>query len=377
MSFDCEQNIGEASEFKALKSELSVWAKIKKFPLNATFELTPLCNLRCPMCYVRLDNCRMAQQNGRIHSAKEWVEFGRKSAEMGTLFVTLTGGEPLLHPEFWDIYNGLTEQGLLVSIYTNGCLIDEEAVEKFKANPPHNMKISIYGASDETYEKMCGVKDGFTRVSHAIDLLKETDLNFFCTTTVVRENMRDLGALYEFAYQKGIKYFHSMAVTLSARGAISDPLHSRTTVEEAGWTLKGLEQEKHPVDLRPFAHCGGYGTCYFMSWHWHMGFCGFADKPYAQVDETVDVSSAWVELLKLTDQITTPKECATCEDAEFCSRCPGQLCAESGDPGKVSETFCEKARKLHARYKELKALEAEKNAEQGPDGAAEEPKITG
>lgn len=359
MSIDCEQNIAIAPDFKRLKSELTLWAKIKRFPLHATYELTPLCNLRCPMCYVRLDAKCMAGQ-GKQMSAEEWLEIGRQTVEMGTLFVTLTGGEPLLHPQFWEIYNGLTELGLLVNINSNGCLINEEVVERFKNNPPHNLKISIYGASDETYEKMCGFKDGFTRVSHAIDLLKESGLTFFCTTTMVRENMQDIPALYRYAIEKRIKYFHTSAVTLSARGALSDPLQSRTTAAEEGWTLARLEKERRPRNLRPFVHCGGYGTSYFMTWHGHVQFCGFTNKPYAQVKMPGGLADAWTEMLEKSDAIKTPSECTDCPHAEFCKRCPGLLASESGDPEKVSETFCAIAADMHRLYDELKAAEDQK-----------------
>ena len=362
MGFDCDQNLELSSDFGRLKSELGMWSRIRKFPLQAIFELTPLCNLRCPMCYVRLDKSHMALQ-GKLHSAKEWLELARQSAEMGLLFVTVTGGEPLLHPEFWDIYNGLTEMGILVTINSNGLLMDETVVEKLKANPPHNIKLSIYGASNETYERMCGVKDGFTRVSRAIDLLNESGLDFFCTTTVVHENMHDLRDLYIFARDKKLKYLHTTAVALSARGAVSDPLISRTTVAEEGWTLESLEKEKHTFNPHPFAHCGGFGTNYFMTWHWHMSFCAFPSTHYAQVEEPINVPAAWDEMLKKASSIKTPEECHTCEYSSFCKRCPGLLASESGDPGKVSETFCAIARDMHRLYVELKAKEDGKKAE--------------
>lgn len=369
MSIDCDQNLVLSQDFQRLKNELSLWAKIKRFPLHTTFELTPLCNLRCPMCYVRLDSKCMAQQ-GKQLSTKEWLEIGLQTAEMGTLFVTLTGGEPLLHPDFWEIYNGLTELGLLVNINTNGCLIDEEVVERFKANPPYNMKVSLYGASNETYEKMCGSKDGFTRVCHAIDLLKEAGLTFFCTSTVVRENLHDLQAMYRIAHEKQIKFYHTTAVTLSARGALSDPLNSRTTATENGWTLDLLKKYKHEFDPRPYALCSAYGTSYFMTWHGHMIFCGFATKPYAQVQSPVDLPAVWEEMLKKSDVIQTPPECASCEHSAFCRRCPGLLAAESGDPEKVCDSFCTSAAELHRLYDEFMAREAEE-AENGQNSASQ------
>lgn len=373
MGFDCEQSLSLSGDFRRIQSELEMWAKIRRVPLHVVYELTPLCNLRCPMCYVRLDHRAMLQQ-GKLHSAEEWLEIGRQSAEMGTLFVTLSGGEPLLHPGFWEIYNGLTEMGMMVTIFTNGCLIDEAVIERFKANPPYEIKVSIYGASDETYETMCGVKDGFTRVSRAIDLLKEAELNFYCTSTAVRENVHDLEAMYRFAYEKGVKFFHTSAVALSARGALSDPLSSRTTAREEGWSLKTLETQKHPCDLAPFAYCGAYGINYFMTWHWHLSYCAFAPKPYAQVGDPVDLASAWEKLLEQTDKIRVPEECVSCEHGEFCKRCPGLLASESGDPEKVCETFCETARVLHSMYDQMKAEEAAKQAAQASEGEKESEK---
>jgi sulfatase maturation enzyme AslB (radical SAM superfamily) len=53
--------------------------------------------------------------------------------------------------------------------------------------------------------------------------------------------------------------------------------------------------------------------------------------------------------------IKTPEECQTCEHVEFCRRCPGLLASESGDPEKVSKSFCSQAAEKHRIYNELKA----------------------
>ena len=364
MSTECEHGLELTPEFAKLKYELTFWARLQKFPLAATFEITPLCNLRCPMCYVRLDPACMARQ-GKLMSASQWLEIARQSRDMGTLFVTLTGGEPFLHPEFWDIYNGMTELGLLTGIYTNGCMIDEKVVEKLKANPPHNIKVSIYGASDETYEKMCGVKNGFTRVSHAIKLLQEAGLPFFCTCTMVHENIHDIPALYRYAAEHNVKFFHTSSVTLSARGALADPLSSRTTVAEQGWILSDLESHKRPWKPEPFAFCAGYGITYFMTWHGRMQFCGFTPTHYVQLQEPMDIKATWDDMLKVTGEIRTPEECEACEHNAFCMRCPGLLASESGDPSRISETFCRRAIELHALYDKLKAEEARSHEKVG------------
>jgi radical SAM protein with 4Fe4S-binding SPASM domain len=357
MSSGCEQ-VGQSAAFAKLSGELAMWAKIQRFPLNATFELTPLCNLRCPMCYVRLDHACMLQK-GRLLSAAEWLEIGRQSCEMGMLNVILTGGEPFLHPEFWEIYNGLKEMGLLVVIYTNGCLVNEEIVEKLKANPPYNMKISLYGASDETYAAMCGDPKGFTRVSRGIDLLKEAGVPFYCSTTIVRENMGDMPAMLRFIVEKKVRFLPTTAVTLAGRGGLSDPEASRLSAREQRLTLEALEKEKHTPTARPFGYCGAYTTFYFMNWQGRMSYCAYAPKPYVQIGSPLKLKESWEKLLELTDAIRIPRECENCEHAEFCRRCPGLLAAESGDPEVICESFCRQAQEKHQMYLNSRSLSGE------------------
>lgn len=355
MSFECELDLGMPDSYKALKQELSFWARLKRFPLYGTFEITPYCNLHCPMCYVRLDPATAIKQ-GKLLSGKQWLEIGRQAKELGMLFVTLTGGEPFLHPDFWEIYNGLTEMGMLVDIYSNGCLINEEIVERLKANPPLNMKISIYGASDETYETMCGYKNGFTKLKHALGLLKEAGIPFYCTSMLVHENKDDLQAIYAFAHSLQIRYFHTLSVASSVRDALSDPERSRLKPSECGWTLEAMEKERHTKRfLEPFALCAGYGTTVFLTWHGRLQFCAFSPKPMVQAGGETDFATAWARLLEQTDRIKTPVECETCEYHEFCRRCPGLVASESGDPSVLNPKFCEHAKEMTRIYRELKA----------------------
>ena len=354
MSIGCEAERGMQESFARLKKELGVWASFNDMPISGTFELTPYCNLNCPMCYVHLDPIRAAKQ-GKHLTGKQWLEIARQAAEMGVLILTLTGGEPFLHPDFWEIYEGIVKMGILPHIYTNGCLIDEKIVERLKQYPPYNMKISIYGASDETYESMCGVKHGFTKVSHAIDLLKEAGIPFYTTSTIVRENAHDLAAMYRFAVEKQIPFNHTLAVTGTVRDSIADPHASRINNNELKFTLEALEKEKRPIVKKPFAFCGGYGVSFDISWHGHLGYCNFATKPYVQLSDPIDFPAAWQEMLRLTGQIKIPAECESCEWAMFCKRCPGLLCSESGEPDKVSPEFCRQAEEMYRAYIKLKA----------------------
>lgn len=116
-------------------------AKRTYTPANGSIELLPLCNMNCDMCYVRLSREEMERQ-GRLRTAEEWLEIGRQMKDAGVLFLLLTGGEPFLYPEFRRLYLGLRELGMIITINTNGTLIDEELAEFFGKNKPRRVNIT-------------------------------------------------------------------------------------------------------------------------------------------------------------------------------------------------------------------------------------------
>lgn len=136
-------------------------------PIGGTFELLPVCNMDCRMCYIRMSPEEMRRQ-GRMMTAEEWLRVGRQAAEKGTLFLLLTGGEPLLHPEFPKIYEGLRSLGMVLTINTNGTMITREIADLWQRNLPRRVNISLYGSDDGIYEKFCRNPKGFTQVMEGI-----------------------------------------------------------------------------------------------------------------------------------------------------------------------------------------------------------------
>ena len=83
-------------------------AKKNILPDTATFELTPLCNFNCKMCYVHLKPEEMKLQ-GRLRTKEEWISLAKELKEKGTLFILLTGGEVLTRKDFREIYEELSK----------------------------------------------------------------------------------------------------------------------------------------------------------------------------------------------------------------------------------------------------------------------------
>ena len=98
-----------------IEEKLVTKATLANIPLGGTFELLPLCNMNCDMCFIRLDKSEM-DRIGQLKSADEWLRVAEQMRKAGTLFVLLTGGEPFLYPEFIKLYKGLKKLGMIITI---------------------------------------------------------------------------------------------------------------------------------------------------------------------------------------------------------------------------------------------------------------------
>ena len=131
-------------------------ARNKGVPIKGTFELTPLCNLDCKMCYVHLTPSQMLQSNRCMISTARWKQIMQDAIDHGMIYALLTGGEALLHPDFDELYLFLCEHGVQVKVNTNGLLLTADRIDFFRQHPPAELHITLYGADEDTYERVTG-----------------------------------------------------------------------------------------------------------------------------------------------------------------------------------------------------------------------------
>lgn len=353
MKQDCSlENYFSPLDIEYIK--LRAWAAEHRSPVSMTIELTPYCNFNCPMCYVHLTP-EQAKSKGKLLSAAQWLDIMSQFAELGVFTVSISGGEALLRPDFWEIYEGICRLGIFPNVFTNGYLIDEKVIEHFKEYPPRMVKISLYGGCDETYEKMCGVKKGFTRVSHAVDLLKEAGIQLMTTVVLVKQNVDDIPLMEQFAQEKNIHLQVSSEVVSTPRGADTDPDGSRIDFSAADMPLEQIKKKKHKPYTSLFQRCGSYNRNAVITWNGHLQTCNFIEHEYLQLEEPYDIAASWKQLWEMADAIKLPPECAGCPDAEFCDACPGSMAGGSGYIDRLNPIECIKAKALHQRYDELTA----------------------
>ena len=156
-------------------------------PIAATLELTRRCNLRCVHCYLG-DQAEQHRRQPRELAAAAVRAALTEWAEAGCLYLTLTGGEPLLRPDFPEIYRHARELGLVVTVFTNGTLVTDEIAGLFRAWPPRKVEISLYGATAATHDAITGAPGSHARAWAGIRRLQAAGVRVALKTVLMKSH---------------------------------------------------------------------------------------------------------------------------------------------------------------------------------------------
>lgn len=185
--------------------ELLRQLQARRFPLGGSVELTDRCNLACMHCYINQPAADRRIAQGELTLA-QWQAILDQVAAAGCLFLLFTGGEPLLRPDFRDIYSYAKRQGMLVSLFTNGALLTPRVADFLAEWRPLAVEITLYGATQETYERVTRAPGSFARVMQAIDLLLERGLRLNLKSVIIQANRHEIAAMKALAERLGVHY---------------------------------------------------------------------------------------------------------------------------------------------------------------------------
>lgn len=321
----------------------AVWedAFAKAIPISGTFELTPRCNFHCRMCYVHLKTEQIPQY-GRELSAKEWLRIAQEAKEAGTTWLCITGGEPLLHPDFEIIWRELNAMGFFITLQTNASLIDEHMKQLLEECPPRMVKVTLYGSNDAVYERVCGVPNGFTCVNDGIHTLMSLGIPVQLVSTIIRQNEEDIKQMAWYAYSHRLPLGFTSGIKRSVRGAETDVSALRVCGQNEAARKEQMNRLfQKPLDptRKPCTYCKDYRLGYWVTWNGEMRFCSFMNEPHIPVQD-MSFSDAWQQLIQYEEALDWPAECKTCPASGICSKCAATLVTECGGMNQVSEHFC-------------------------------------
>lgn len=190
MTGDCDLAAGGA-RVDAMRRR----AAAEGLPLHGTLALTHRCNFRCVHCYV-LPN---AGSPAAELSAADWLALAQEAAAAGCFSILLTGGEPLVRPDFAEIYLGIRKLGVHVMLFTNATRVDARIVDVLRAAPPRLIEVTVYGATPETYERVTGHAAGHAEAMQGIARLRAAGLPVRLKTVLMQPNRHEFEAIRALA----------------------------------------------------------------------------------------------------------------------------------------------------------------------------------
>jgi MoaA/NifB/PqqE/SkfB family radical SAM enzyme len=314
--------------------------------MSVLLELTYACNLDCTFCYNDLARV------GQPLSVDQYRQLLDDLAGLGILNLSLSGGEPLAHPRFFDIASHARNLGFVIRLKTNGHAVRRAIAERIRAEiDPFVIEVSIHGASPETHDRQTRVAGSFERLVTNVRTMKSLGLRVKANTVLTRWNeheIEDMVTLYDelgvlFQIDPEVKPRDDgdrepLAIGASAEGQARyrRALEARADRDDADIDPASREAGPKPLVARTDKHCGAgsnniaidpYGSV-LPCVQWRVPVGNLHDQRIAEIWEK---SAGLVEARETTKAARRMLE--GLGDAAVTSNfCPGAAHVYSGDP---------------------------------------------
>ncbi len=324
---------------KFLNDILSENARLHDIPCFGSFELTPLCNLDCKMCYVHLSDPSV---RARMLSGDQWIHLMEQAIRQGMVSAMLTGGEALTHPDFWEIYMYLIDQGVSVRLKTNGILLNADTIRRLTEYPPYITDVSLYGCDGESYSAVTG-HDVFRTVSDNIRAAMKAGLHLRIMITPSRYMLPWVDRVMEYAktFETSVLVNELLIEPNPETGRtkesfqldMEENLRIQSRVEELfpkAPKFKDEEEElygKLDTEQKTFSPkglpCNGGRTCFAVCWDGSMLPCLMFPAQLVSADpQKIGFEKAWRTVNLGVKEYEVPQKCHTCAYNTRCHYCP-------------------------------------------------------
>lgn len=340
------------SEFKGKKShgELRLVA----------WETTRNCNLTCVHCRASADK---GPFGGELDTPSAFRLLDQIT-QVGNPIIILTGGEPLLRPDIFEIAEYGTQKGLKMVMAPNGTLITSRNAKQMSEAGIQRISISLDGADQESHDKFRGVKGAFEGALWGIEFAKNEGIEFQINTTITKTNLKEIPKILELAVRLEAVAHHIFLLVPTGRGKYI--VDQEITAQEYESTLNWFYDQRETVPLQLKATCaphyyrilrqrakqegktvsfkthgldavtrgclGGTGFCFIS----HRGIvqpCGFLDVNSGDVTKTsfYDIWHKSDVFLNLRNFNNLKGKCGACEYKNVCGGCRARAFEATGD----------------------------------------------
>lgn len=316
------------------------------------FELTSRCNERCRHCYLPGSRDFHDMETDLVMSILDQL------AEMGTLKVTFSGGECLLHPDFIPILKHARENDFSISILSNITLLTDEIISALKDANIDLLQASVYSMNPQEHDYITQLPGSHAKTIQSLERLIAANVPVQISCPTMRKTYGSYKAVLEWAYSHGIKGYTDY-IMMARIDQSTDNLANRLTLDETESLLRDiinydieyrtiLDANPEPVTVNPDEHICGAGVdsmCVAANGEFYP-CSGFQGWPLGNAHD-LTVAEVWndSEALKKLRAVKWKDfpQCITCEAKPYCAMCMVRNLNETGSIFEVSKHFCDVA----------------------------------
>jgi radical SAM protein with 4Fe4S-binding SPASM domain len=344
-----------------------------KFELKwLAWEITRRCNLRCVHCRSSSELEVSKHPDSDFHTATKIID---SICDFAKPVVVLTGGEPLLRDDVFEIATYGTKKGLRMCLATNGTLLTKAHCQKIIKAGIKMVALSLDGASASTHDTFRHQAGAFESTINATKLLKEHRIDFLINSSFTKHNQQDIVPCFRLAKKLGAKAWYLFMVIPTGRGEelLEELIPPKDYDEILAWHYQ-MEQEEHEMLIRPtcaphyyryrferykkekntrksrplsFSPGGSKGclagqTIALLDVDGNLMPCSYLPLSAGNIHQT-DLETLWNDstLFKNFRDFSKYKDrCGACEYIKICGGCRARAYMMEGDAFK-SDPFCQ------------------------------------
>ncbi len=319
-------------------------------------ELTSKCNERCVHCYIPHE-CKLDSISDELY-----YKTLEELSKMGVLDLTLSGGEPMMHPSFKKYLLAAKEYDFSVNVLSNLTLLTDDIIEAMKSLRLSSVSVSLYSMVPEHHDSITQMSGSWEKTIASIEKLISNDIPLQVNCPTMKQNKDDFGDVLKWCNEKRIRA-NTDYIMMAKYNHDSSNLQNRLSLEEVANVIKAVafnNKEYQKIVLEPdfikkceqleidknARVCGvGITSCCMVSNGNVYPCAGWQDYVCGNLNETT-LKEIWEDSPKMkwlrARRRGDFKECFSCKDRAFCAMCMVRNANESstGNPLEINKHFC-------------------------------------
>ncbi|NOZ64473.1 MAG: radical SAM protein [Caldiserica bacterium] len=289
--------------------------------LKCSIELTYSCNLKCRHCYIS------SNDSPHLISLDILKNYIAELIEKGALFFTFTGGEPMLHPEWENIIRFTRSKGGILTLLSNGTLIQEKEAEILRETV-NRVEVSFLGGREKTHDYFTGTPGSFKKVTRAVNILRGKGVPTTVKYILLKGNEQEFTEIKKFSLNLGCKFIYTYALfpkwnhddNKSLRLTSTEVLQFMKSIDTAPLVCKD-KGTTHPENT-PF-YCMAGRNSFTITPYGEVKPCPNLPYPSFPISEggvykAAKKLSSWIKKLHPSSNYL----CPNCEFSPYCNKCP-------------------------------------------------------